>query len=180
MSDTKRILTVSYGAFSCTLEGFDDPIATLHQVTAHVSSLTARMPSFGAVPVTPAETPHPRQPAPNPLGPVMAPSAKGRPWPEEKADVPQKPVPRGADVSVSRLMQATQAALEDPQTQRRTAAMAQMKALVMAKIAERGRSAPLADTETAQRRAFQQDLDQTQPSAGLGLQAPRRRGQAGA
>ncbi|MCJ8139925.1 hypothetical protein [Falsirhodobacter halotolerans] len=62
MSGQKKILTVSYGTFSCTLEGFDDPINTLQQVTAHFQKLTTADPGFGTGAV-PALSPAPPEDA---------------------------------------------------------------------------------------------------------------------
>lgn len=54
MNGPKKIMTVSYGAFSCTLEGFDDPFNILQQVTAHFRDIAASDPAFGADPAPPA------------------------------------------------------------------------------------------------------------------------------
>ncbi len=53
MAEAVKKLTVSYGAFSCTLEGFDDPFPVMKMVVDYFQSLAERDPSFGAHPERP-------------------------------------------------------------------------------------------------------------------------------
>lgn len=53
MSDSPKKLTVSFGAFSCTLAGFDDPFPIMRQVVDYFQQLAERDPSFGAHPERP-------------------------------------------------------------------------------------------------------------------------------
>ena len=48
MAETSKSLHVSYGSFSCTLEGFADPVAAMIAVTEHFRELAARDPNFAA------------------------------------------------------------------------------------------------------------------------------------
>jgi|GEM_PF-2445109 len=53
MADFAKKLTVSFGAFSCTLSGFDDPFPVMRQVVDYFQALSKSDPSFGAHPERP-------------------------------------------------------------------------------------------------------------------------------
>ncbi len=53
MADFAKKLTVSFGAFSCTLSGFDDPFPVMRQVVDYFQQLSQTDPSFGAHPERP-------------------------------------------------------------------------------------------------------------------------------
>lgn len=53
MAQKDKVLKVSFGAFSCTLEGFDDPVETLKEVTEYFRALSASDPGFGDEPKLP-------------------------------------------------------------------------------------------------------------------------------
>jgi hypothetical protein len=110
MAKTPKTLQVSLGSFSCTLEGFDDPVPAMKAVTEYLRDLTARDPAFAArigllaeEPAVPprstvADPAPPPPPEPAQEGPVLAalfptPPVSTPPVPAPPAPVAAQPPP---------------------------------------------------------------------------------------
>jgi hypothetical protein len=66
-------LTVSYGAFSCSLEGFEDSVDVMKSVTELIGEIAARNPQFGTAPAPLPAAPLPASPLPAPAEPYRIP-----------------------------------------------------------------------------------------------------------
>jgi hypothetical protein len=66
MSDKAKVLTVSYGAFSCKMEGFDDPVAAVKAVAEQMRDIAATDRHFGATAALPAPDAPAALPRPQP------------------------------------------------------------------------------------------------------------------
>ena len=53
MGQSPKVIRVSFGAFSCILEGFEDPVEPLFAVTEHFRTLVAQDPGFAGGMVVP-------------------------------------------------------------------------------------------------------------------------------
>jgi hypothetical protein len=121
MTGAGKTLKVSYGSFSCTLEGFDDPVATLRAITEHFQSLSAPERLFAAE------------------GPVPGPDVLLAGGTEDDGTTPVSPQahsPRARsampdrDADVGRLLNQTIGQMEGAEQRRRLATIGHLKAAV--------------------------------------------------
>jgi hypothetical protein len=125
MGGAGRTLKVTYGSFACTLEGFEDPVATLRAITEHFQSLSSPERLFAADgPVPGADL----------LLPAQTATASGA----DRAQQPPGAVPRDRpgvpdpDADVNRLLSQTNDQMEGAEQRRRLATIGHLKAAVAA------------------------------------------------
>jgi hypothetical protein len=163
MAKTTNVVQVRLGDFSCTLEGFDDPIWALETLTDYLRELSERDPVFaariqgnweepaGAAPSR--RRPEPEPPLAGPVAdasPEAAPPSLGSGDRDDEDDDPapdpsahpglQKLLTAASDdkeEELSRILSRADDQLSDPEAARRRDLMAQLKAAVAATEAER-------------------------------------------
>ncbi len=132
MVGAQKTLKVTYGSFSCTLEGFEDPVAALVAVTRHFQSLAAPETLFAAegrvpdaevllrLPDTDVPPQDPRDDGP------------GRPAVRPGSPVGGGPSAPDPDADVSRLLSQTMVEMQGADQRRRLATFGHLKAAVAA------------------------------------------------
>lgn len=134
MSGAGRTLKVSYGSFACTLEGFEDPVATLRAITEHLQSLSSGDRLFGAEgPVPDPDLLLPAQTAAPIAAPTAAPpGADHAEPPPAEAPLRDRPGVPDPDADVNRLLSQTNDQMAGAEQRRRLATIGHLKAAVAA------------------------------------------------
>lgn len=147
MTANGKTLTVTYGAFACTIDGYDDPMPVLRSVVAFFRELTAEDPAFG--------TQAPKSPEP-----AAAPPARPSPLtPEEIASL-AAPEPGESRLTAAVSTQAARATLFTPAAPEEDEEEEDLLAATM----PRPRNEPVAEEEPPARLLTDETLED-EPSA---------------